>query len=113
MVLALEQALWGGSCRWYMTRAVSPAAAVAAVPCSVLAAWETQSAPDGTPCVHSMLAMAVASTLALWAVAGAWVLPMSNPNPIDRYWSRAVFDSSVSRRLLRREEGSGRTDTFA
>lgn len=99
--------------RAVLSSSVSPAAAAVAVPCSVLAEWETQSALDETPCVHSMLAMVVASTLALWAVAGAWVLPMSNPNPIDRYWSRAVFDSSVSRRLLRREEGSGRTDTFA
>lgn len=50
---------------------VAAAAAVAAVPCSVVAEWAIQSAPDETPCVHSTLAMAAASTQALWAEAGA------------------------------------------
>lgn len=50
---------------------VGAAAVVAAAPCSVVAEWATRSAPDETPCVHSTLAMAAASTRALWAAAGA------------------------------------------
>lgn len=91
---------------------VAAAAAVAAAPCSVVAEWATQSAPDETPCVHSALAMAVASTRALWAEAGALVPPMSHRYPADRCWSRAVFDSWVSKRLLRRGSGTERIFAF-
>lgn len=92
-----------GNCRLYKTKVVSSsslplAVVVAAGPCSVAVVWAIQSAQGGTPCARSTLATAAASTRAVWAAAVVWAPPRSCD--LARCWSRTVFGSWVSRRLL-------------